>query len=113
MYVEDSADWLCELATLDELRGGVFNIGYGTEVNINELAGLIVERTGSGAPIEHVAPRPGDLPRLLAGVDLIRQYSDFAPRIGFEDGLQRTIDYFRALGDPAELLAEERAENWT
>lgn len=113
MYVEDTADWLCELALTERLSGGVFNIGYGREVTVNELARLILERTGATAPVRHVKPRPGDLPRLLADVKLIRKHSDYTPRVGFEEGLERTIAYFRAKGDPAELLAEERAENWT
>jgi UDP-glucose 4-epimerase len=113
MYVEDTAEWLCELAELDELHGGVFNIGYGREVTVNELARLIVDGTGSRSPVEHVAPRPGDVPRLLADVARVRSHAAFVPRVGFEDGLARTIEYFRALGDPGELLAQERSENWT
>jgi nucleoside-diphosphate-sugar epimerase len=113
MYVEDTADWLCELATSDDLRGGVFNIGYGREVAVNELARLVLDMTGAGAPVQHVAPRPGDLPRLLADVTLIRKHSEFTPRVGFEEGLERTVAYFRDLGDPADLLEQERAENWT
>jgi len=113
MYVADTADWLCDLALLDSLRGGVFNIGYGREFSVNELATLILDRVGGDSEIHHVPERPGDLPRLLADVSLIRAHSDFAPRVGFEDGLKRTIDYFVELGDPTALLKEERAENWT
>lgn len=113
MYVEDTAEWLCDLATLDALQGGVFNIGYGREVTVNDLARLVLDKTGSVAPVQHVAARPGDLPRLLADVTLIRKHSDFTPRVGFEEGLDRTIAYFRDLGDPADLLEQERAENWT
>lgn len=113
MYVEDTADWLCELALMESLTGGVFNIGYGREVTVNELARLILDMTGVTAPIKHVEDRPGDLPRLLADVNLIRNHSDYHPRVGFEDGLRRTIAYFATLGDAATLLADERAENWT
>ena len=113
MYVEDTADWLCELALLESLRGGVFNIGYGREVAVSELAALVLEMTGADVPVEHVAERPGDLPRLLADVQRIGEHSDFRPRVGFEDGLQETINYFAGLGDPGALLADERAENWT
>jgi UDP-glucose 4-epimerase len=112
MYVEDTADWLCELSTMHGLEGGVFNIGYGREVTVNELARMVLERTGAAAPVEHVDPRPGDLPRLLADVALIRKHSDFVPRVGFEEGLDRTIAHFRDRGDPHELLVQERAENW-
>jgi len=113
MYVEDTADWLCELALLDVLRGEVFNIGYGREVTVNQLADLVLERLGVAAEVRHVDPRPGDLPRLLADVTRVRRHSDYTPRVGFEEGLQRTIDYFAVLGDPVALLADERAENWT
>jgi UDP-glucose 4-epimerase len=113
MYVEDTADWLCELAALESLRGGVFNIGYGREITVNDLARMITERTGSTSAVEHVDARPGDLPRLFADVTHIHRHSNFSPRVGFEEGLQRTIDYFRACGEPEALLSRERAENWT
>lgn len=113
MYVEDTADWLCELVLTDALRGEVINIGYGREITVNELARLVLEGTGVSAVVQHVEPRPGDLPRLLADVTRVRKYSDYTPRVGFEEGLQRTIEYFAALGDAEALLTDERAKNWT
>ncbi len=113
MYVEDTAEWLCELALLDSLRGGVFNIGYGREISVNELARLVLDRVGGTARVEHVADRPGDLPRLLADVTQIRAHSPYEPKVGFAVGLERTIEYFEALGDPKALLEQEQAENWT
>ena len=112
MYVEDTADWLCDLAMNDSLSGGVFNIGYGQEVTVNELARVVLERTGANSPIRHAGDRPGDLPRLLADVTRIREHSSYEPRVGFEEGMGRTIDYFMTLGDAATLLEEEQAESW-
>ena len=113
MYVEDTAAWLIDLALNDRTVGETLNIGYGTEKTVNELAELILAETGSSAAVEYGPARPGDLPRLLADVGRVRGFSDYQPEVGFEEGLRRTIDYFRSLGDPVTLLEREQERNWT
>lgn len=113
MYVEDTAAWLVELAMNPRLDGRVVNIGYGREVSVNELAAQVLTTTGSDSMVVRGDPRPGDLPRLLADVALVRDLSEYRPRVGFEEGLRRTIEYFAGFDDPAELLKLEEERNWS
>ncbi len=112
MYVEDTAAWLLELSRVRDLIGDTVNIGYGREVTVNELAHHVVELTGSVSPVVRGPERPGDLPRLLADTSKVSRLTEYRPSVGLEDGLQRTIEYFRALGDPHELLVDESEETW-
>ncbi|MDQ3973177.1 MAG: NAD-dependent epimerase/dehydratase family protein [Actinomycetota bacterium] len=111
-YVEDTARWLVQLSMPDRLTGEVVNVSSGRETRIADLAAMIVDLTGSSSPVVHVAPRPGDLPRLLADTAKVRRFVDFRLGVGLEEGLKRTIDYF-ARHDADALLAQEVERNWT
>lgn len=113
VYVEDTAGWLVDLAATATLTGEVVNIGYGREISVIELATMILDATGSTSSVEHVAPRPGDLPRLLVDVTKVRKHSSFRPAVDFEEGLRRTIYDLAGRGDPKVLLEQERDRNWT
>lgn len=113
MYVEDTAAWLIDLALDPRTIGETFNIGYGAEKSVRELAEMVLAETESPSSVEHGPTRPGDLPRLLADVGRVNGFSDYAPVVGFEEGLRRTIAYFATLGDPVALLENEQERNWT
>lgn len=111
MYVEDTAVWLRRLLGEDRLIGDTVNIGTGIDTTVLELAHAIVGLTGSPSVIEHADPRPGDLPRLCADTAKIRSIVDFSLTTELEEGLRRTIDYFRQF-DPEALLQYEVERNW-
>lgn len=113
MYVEDSAEWLVDLAYEPRFNGEVVNIGYGVEIAVNTLAHEILRITESTSSIEHGPRRPGDLPRLLADVKKVRSIVPYSPVVDFEEGLRRTVEYFKDLGDPTDLLDQEQQRNWT
>jgi UDP-glucose 4-epimerase len=57
---------------------------------LNEMLGTNVE------PI-HEAPRVGDVRDSLADVTLARQILNYEPRVEFEEGLRRSIEYYKSL----------------
>lgn len=72
---------------------GVFNVAYGQEITIQELAQKIVALTGSKSEIKFAPERAGDVKHSLASIDKLRA-AGFAPTSNFADGLQTTIDFF-------------------
>jgi dTDP-D-glucose 4,6-dehydratase len=46
---------------------------------------------------EYVAARPGEVRASLASIDKARELLGFEPTVDFEDGLRRTIAYFREI----------------
>lgn len=112
MFVRDTADWLARLGAMDGQAGETFNIGTGTEWPIADLAAIILKTTGSPSVVEHVEPRPGDLPRLCADVAKVRSVTDFALPTSFEHGLAETIEHF-SRQDVEHLLEMERDRTWT
>src|SRR6202007_186083 len=94
-YVDDLIDgFLCMMATDDRARGPI-NLGNPTEITVGELAGLIIELTGSASNIVH-RPLPIDDPRRRRpDISKARALLDWQPTTNLITGLKNTIEHFR------------------
>jgi len=100
-YVDDLVDALIRLmATPDDFSGPV-NLGNPGECTMLELAERVIVLSGSPSSIVF-RPLPGDDPvRRRPDISLARAALGWDPRVTLDDGLNRTIDYFRALREEA------------
>jgi len=97
VYVENIAQANYLACTTDNVAGKVFNIAGGQAMTISELAQNILESTGKNAAIVYDPPKPGDVKYSVSCTDKAKNELGFSPRVSFEDGLHRTIEYFRSL----------------
>ena len=96
-YVDDTVRGILAAAA-NGMRGPV-NIGNPTEITMLELARLIIELAGSRSEISFI-DRPTDDPAVRCpDITLARDKLGWEPRITTEEGLRRTIDWFRATAD--------------
>ena len=79
------------LAAATEYTGEVFNVGTGTETRIDELARLIIERTGSNADVRYVERRPGDVRRSCAAIEKATTLLGYDPAVELSDGLESLV----------------------
>lgn len=106
-YVDDLVDGLIRLMNTPHEVTGPINIGNPAEFTIRQLAEKIIHLTGSSAELIN-APLPEDDPlQRQPVIDQARDILGWAPTIPLDDGLKRTIPYFRAL--VAEGHTEARA----
>jgi UDP-glucuronate decarboxylase len=97
-YVDDLIDGLIRLMETEDAVTGPINIGNPVEFTMAELAHHVLALTGSTSTIEH-RPLPLDDPRQRQpDITLAREHLGWEPTIPLEQGLARTIDYFRAVG---------------
>ena len=73
---------------------GVFNIGVGRSISINELAELIIKLLGGNIKPIRQEPRPGDVRYSLADITRAQTFS-YAPKHDLEEGLKEIIERFR------------------
>jgi UDP-glucuronate decarboxylase len=93
-YVTDLVRGMLSMMEQDGFLGPV-NLGNPQEMSILQLAQVIIEATGSGSDIEY-QPLPQDDPvRRRPDISLASAKLDWQPEVGFEEGLRRTISYFR------------------
>ncbi len=105
VYVSDAVEGVLEVIEKEEVRGEVFNIGSPDQIRILDLAYQIWSLVGnSGKPeIEFIAY--SDLCKdyedvRVKEIDLTkaRYLLGYTPKIGIEEGLRRTVDWFRKNG---------------
>jgi UDP-glucose 4-epimerase len=77
--------------------GKVMNLACGGQLTLNQLLVLLREITGSDAEAVHTDPRPGDVLHSWADVTLSEQVLSYETQVPLEEGLRKTVDYFRAL----------------
>jgi UDP-glucuronate decarboxylase len=98
-YVDDLIDGLIRLMNSPDGVTGPVNLGNPGEFTMLELAAKVRTLTGSDAPIEH-RPLPADDPvRRKPDISRARDLLDWEPTVPLDEGLARTVEYFRQVLD--------------
>ncbi len=107
-YVSDEVEGLYRLYTSDVL--GPVNVGNPEERSVVELAERVLALTGSAGPIVY-EPLPVDDPKVRQpDITRARELLGWEPRVPLDEGLWRTIEYFRTLLDQSAPPAEASAQ---
>lgn len=75
--------------------GETINIACGTRVTLNELAQLIGKLVGNESKPVYETSRTGDVKHSLADIGKAQRLLGYAPKIGLEEGLRRTVEWLR------------------
>jgi UDP-glucose 4-epimerase len=97
-YVEDVAE-LCSKAAqapASIVSGNVYNAGNGRRYTLNETWRLLCRMEGVEIEPEYGPPRPGDVRHSQADTTAAVRDLGHAPRFSFEEGLRRTLDWYRS-----------------
>ena len=93
-YVDDLIEGLTRMMNCEGFTGPV-NLGNPHEFTISELAGKVLALTGSRSTIIH-KPLPQDDPKQRQpDIRVARERLGWSPTIELEEGLRKTIDYFK------------------
>jgi len=96
-YVDDLVDGLIRLMNSPDDFTGPVNLGNPSEFSILELANKVIEITGSKSSIVF-KPLPQDDPmQRKPEISLAKEVLAWQPKINLEDGLGKTIDYFKSI----------------
>jgi GDP-L-fucose synthase len=95
LYVEDAAEGIIRAAeAMDEPTP--INLGAGFEITIKDLVGLIVKLTGFEGEVRWDPTKPDGQPRRSLATGRAKELLGWEAEVGFEAGLERTIEWFRA-----------------
>jgi len=92
VYVDDVARANEHLAFHEAT--GVFNVGSGHRLSVNQLAETVMRLTGSSAGVDYCDPRPGDIRHSHASIAHLRA-TGFEPAAIFEAAMEETVQHFR------------------
>jgi len=105
-YVGDLVDGLLRAGYYDEAIGEDINLASGKEVKIMDLANMINRFVGNSSGTIFVKRRKWDTKdRLLASIDKAKRILGYEPKTSFEEGLKKTLQWFRNNWDNIERSA--------
>lgn len=93
-YVDDLVEGMIRVMEKKDFHGPV-NLGNEHEICIKELAEIIIRKTGSSSKLIYGALPQDDPIRRKPDISLARKVLDWEPVVDIEEGIARTIDYFR------------------
>ncbi|HEX3387680.1 MAG TPA: UDP-glucuronic acid decarboxylase family protein [Streptosporangiaceae bacterium] len=102
-YVDDLIRGI--VGMLDSAESGPVNLGNPEEFTVAEFAQLVLRVTGSGSPVEYL-PLPVDDPtRRCPVITRASQVLGWQPQIRVEDGVRRTVEWFRSRPEEVRMAS--------
>ena len=98
IYVDNVVDATLKACTAPGAAGKVINVGVGRSYTLNQTIALLNGIFGRPVRPKYDPPRKGDALHSLADISLARQALGYEPHVSFEEGLRRTVDWFRSEG---------------
>lgn len=95
-YVDNAVDATLRACTAPDVCGRVVNVGTGERHTLNETISVLNTIFGAQITPLYVAPRTGDVQHSHADITLARRLLGYEPKVGFEEGLKRTVAWFRS-----------------
>ncbi len=95
-YVDDMIEGIIRFMEQEEHTGPV-NLGNPEEVTILDLAKRIIELSGSSSDIAFLPLPPDDPTRRRPDITLAKKIIGWEPKVSLEEGLRKTISYFREI----------------
>ncbi len=90
--------------------GQVINVANGVRVTLNALLDILKNLTGrTDVQAQYAEPRQGDVRDSLADISLARSLLNYQPRVGLEEGLNLTIDWWKRSRFNSQILSAEKS----
>jgi UDP-glucuronate decarboxylase len=103
-YVDDTIDGLIRMMESPDEVTGPINIGNPNEMSVKELADKIIAKTGSAAELQLLDLPADDPKQRQPDISRARELLGWEPKVGLDEGLSRTIDYFERFIEPGTIL---------
>jgi UDP-glucose 4-epimerase len=103
-YIDNavSANLLAAAAPAEKVAGRVFNVACGERHTLKETFAVLAELLDFKQPVLFGPERTGDVRDSLADISAAREAFGYQPLVGFEEGLRRTVAWYReAFADAA------------
>jgi nucleoside-diphosphate-sugar epimerase len=95
-YVANVVDGVLRAVTAPAASGQVINVATGSRISLNRLFSSIRQLTGATVAAQYAAARHGDVKDSQADITRARELLGYEPLVSFEDGLRRTIEWYRS-----------------
>jgi len=94
-YIDNVVEANLAACTKGKGDGQALNIACGERYTLLALLDCLARLFGVRAEPEFLPPRAGDVRHSQASIERAKRELGFVPRVGFEEGLERTVEHFR------------------
>jgi nucleoside-diphosphate-sugar epimerase len=95
-YVANVVDGVLRACHAKEASGEVFNVATGGRISLRQLFDAVRQLVGASVEPLYGETRAGDVKDSQADIAKAQRLLDYQPSVRFEDGLQKTVDWYRA-----------------
>lgn len=96
-YIDNIVQANILAATVPGITHEVFNVANGQDTTVLQIVDSLNKILGKNITPKLLPIRAGDVFRTLADINKIQKLLRFTPAIGFEEGLKRTVEYFKSI----------------
>jgi nucleoside-diphosphate-sugar epimerase len=107
-YVDNAVQANLLACEAPNVSGKVFNVGVGTRVSLNEVLHGLEKITGKKLEAKYEPPRDGDIRDSQADISQAREFLGYQPNVTFEEGLARTLEWYRETAAKAAAAKTEK-----
>jgi nucleoside-diphosphate-sugar epimerase len=100
-YVSNVVDGVLRACQAPGIGGAMMNVATGGRISLNQLLTTLCDLLGVKVAAEYKERRAGDVRDSQADISLARQLTGYAPTIDLREGLERTLDWYKAAGQLA------------
>jgi UDP-glucose 4-epimerase len=99
-YIDNavSANLLACQVPAAQVAGQVINVAIARRVDLNETFHALKKIIGYKGEVKYAADRPGDVKHSLADLTRAHKQLGYEPKVDFEEGLRRTVDWYKSNG---------------
>ena len=101
-YVANVVDGVLRACDAPKASGQIINVATAGRISLNQLFETMKRLIGATAEPVYAEPRAGDVSDSQADITLARELLGYEPTVTFEDGLERTVDWYRTM-EPAAV----------
>jgi UDP-N-acetylglucosamine/UDP-N-acetyl-alpha-D-glucosaminouronate 4-epimerase len=73
----------------------MYNVACGQRISLNEVVDVLNRILGTQLSAIHESPRVGDIKHSLADIERAKSELGYVPSVGFEQGLNQTVEWYR------------------
>ena len=99
-YVANVVDGVLRACEAPDASGEIINVATGGRISLNELFAEMKKIVGATVEPEYLETRQGDVRDSQAAIDKAEAILGYRPIVSFEDGLKRTIEWYRTTPAP-------------
>jgi nucleoside-diphosphate-sugar epimerase len=96
-YVANVVDGVLRACEAPKANGQIINVATGGRISLNQLFETMKRLVGATVDPVYAETRAGDVSDSQADIALAREILGYEPTVSFEDGLERTVDWYRKI----------------